>query len=607
MNIGPSSRAHAAPRLRTVAVGLLTLLLTAVAPAATALAAGPLATVTAGTAVRLSVTAPATATAGTPVAVKVVARDAAGQVATSYRGTVAFRSTDTKAVLPAAYTFTTADNGVHTFTGVALRTAGTRTVTVADRTTTTLTGTTSSIAVTAAKATRLTVTASATATAGAPTTVTVTAKDAFFNVDRAYRGTVALTSDDPAARTLVAGYAFTSADAGAHRFTVALPTAGTRSVVAKDVARTTVTGSAAVTVAGVTAQATSTLWTWGSNTAGQLGDGTTTDRVDPARVGTRADWATVEGGTDYSVAIKQDGSLWAWGSNNGRLGDGTTTSRATPVRIGTDRWKAVSAGEAHTLGIKADGTLWAWGQNWSGQVGDGTTTKRTAPVRISADTTWTSVAAGNHHSAAVRSDGTLWTWGANFSGQLGEPLVITLPDDGTSGRFRTTPKRIGTATTWRSVSAHFDHTLALRSDGTLWSWGANERGALGVGTTTNGFAPAQVGTDRWTAVTAGVSRSFGIKADGSLWAWGENSYGALGDGTTTDQLVPVRIAGAQRWAQVASGSFGAVAVASDGSLWQWGENWSDPARHGKPPARVGTGTGWALAGAGSYHFLATRH
>lgn len=606
MHTGPSSRALAAPRLRATAVALLALLLAAVAPAGTALAAGPLATAAPGSAVRLSITAPATATAGTPVAVKVVARDAAGQVATAYRGTVAFTSTDAKAVLPAAYTFTATDGGVHTFGGVALRTAGSRTVTVTDRVSASVTGTSAPVAVTAGTATRLSVSAPATATAGAPVTVTVTAKDAYFNVDRGYRGTVALTSDDPAARTLVAGYAFTATDAGAHRFTVALPTAGTRTVTARDTVRTALTGSAAVAVGAAATQVAGSLWSWGSNTQGQLGTGTTTDRVEPGRVGTQVDWTRVEGGANFTVALKQDGSLWAWGQNNGRLGDGTTTARTTPVRIGADRWKAVAAGEAHTVAIRADGTLWAWGQNWAGQVGDGTTTKRTAPVRISAETTWRSVTAGHSHSAAVKADGTLWTWGSNLNGQLGEPRPDTLPDDGTVGRFRTTPQRVGATTAWASVTAHFDHTLALAADGGLWAWGANEHGALGDGTTRDGYTPRRIGTDRWTAVTSGVSRSFAIKADGSLWAWGENGYGALGDGTTTDRLVPVRIGTGHTWSQVAASSFGAVAVATDGTLWQWGENWADPTKHGRPPARVGTTTGWMLAGAGTYHWLATR-
>jgi len=141
------------------------------------------------------------------------------------------------------------------------------------------------------------------------------------------------------------------------------------------------------------------LWAWGYNYYGQLGDGTTIDRTVPVPIGTDTDWAVIAGGWHYTVALKQDGSLWAWGQNTaGQLGDGTTTDRTVPVRIGTGNdWVAIATGSSHTVALRQDGSLWAWGANWNGQIGDGTTEQRNAPVRIGTDADWVAIAAGGVH------------------------------------------------------------------------------------------------------------------------------------------------------------------------------------------------------------------
>ena len=184
-----------------------------------------------------------------------------------------------------------------------------------------------------------------------------------------------------------------------------------------------ITAIAAPAAVGGTPAPGAVAYLTGDNTYGQaLGNGAT-DRVShPKQVGANVTWARVAAGGSSTVAIRSDGTLWAWGYNSyGQLGDGTTTSRSHPVRIGNaTNWIAAAAGFTHTVALRADGTLWAWGYNHDGQLGDGTTVERHAPEQIGPATTWTRVAAGTAHTVALRADGTLWAWGANGSGQLGD-------------------------------------------------------------------------------------------------------------------------------------------------------------------------------------------
>jgi alpha-tubulin suppressor-like RCC1 family protein len=313
-------------------------------------------------------------------------------------------------------------------------------------------------------------------------------------------------------------------------------------------------------------KADGSLWTWGWNDHGQLGDGTDTEqRLEAVRIGTGNDWATVAGGLGHSLAIKADGSLWAWGWNDdGQLGDGTTTSRNKPVHVGTGtKWVAVSADGRHSLALQADGSLWAWGDNGYGQLGDGTTTDRHVPTRIGTTSDWVAVAAGYSHSLAIKADGSLWAWGLNNYGQLG--------DDTTTDRQR--PTRIGAATGWVDISAGEFFCLALKADGSLWAWGDNNYGQLGDDTTTERHKPIRIGTATdWAAVVCGEAHSLALKADGSLYAWGYNGLGQLGDGTTIDRHKPILIDTTNDWAILACGGFHSLAVDESASLWAWGGN-----------------------------------
>ncbi len=178
---------------------------------------------------------------------------------------------------------------------------------------------------------------------------------------------------------------------------------------------------------------------------------------------TGIDWSAIAAGGSHTVALKSDGTLWAWGDNDyGQLGDGTTTDKATPTQIGSaTNWSAIAAGSRHTVGLKSDGTLWTWGRNPYGQLGDGTTVDKYSPTQVGSATNWSTVAAGRHHTASLTSDGTLWAWGRNDYGQLG---------DGTTAS-KNTPTQIGSATNWSAVAAGGHHTVAIKTDGTLWTWG----------------------------------------------------------------------------------------------------------------------------------------
>ncbi|MDD2789235.1 MAG: hypothetical protein PHU40_01055 [Sulfurimonas sp.] len=315
-----------------------------------------------------------------------------------------------------------------------------------------------------------------------------------------------------------------------------------------------------------------TLWSWGDNVYGQLGDGTTVNKSVPTQEDTNAtDWSSLSAGSYHTTALKSDGTLWAWGDNTyAQLGDNTTVNKSVPTQeftAATD-WSSVAAGGYHTTALKSDGTLWAWGANLSGQLGDGTTVNKSVPTQEStAATNWSSVAGGIHHSIALKSDGTLWSWGDNGLGQLG---------DGTTVNKSVPTQESTAATNWSSVSAGNSHSAALKSDGTLWAWGKNGYGELGDNTTTDRSVPTQESTavTDWSSVTAtGGYHTAAIKSDGTLWAWGWNVNGQLGDGTTVNKSVPTQEnTAATNWNSIAAGGYHTTALKRDGTLWAWGGN-----------------------------------
>ncbi len=303
-------------------------------------------------------------------------------------------------------------------------------------------------------------------------------------------------------------------------------------------------------------KADNTLWAWGYNDSGQIGDGGVVYyRLTPIQVLTGV--AAVAGGGSHSLAIKTDGGLWAWGQNySGQLGDGTNANRLRPFQVLTGV-AAVAAGNLHTLILKTDRTLWASGDNYNGQLGDGTTTRRSNPVLILAGVA--AVAAGGSHSLALKTDGSLWTWGRNDWGELG---------DGTTTR-RLRPVHVLTGVAAVAGSRDYAHSLALKTDGSLWAWGYNAGGQIGDGTYANRLNPFPVLTGV-VVMAAGGRHSLALKADGTLWAWGDNTSGQLGNGTTTTRATPVQVQAGI--AAIAGGTFHTLARKTDGSLWAWGRN-----------------------------------
>lgn len=275
------------------------------------------------------------------------------------------------------------------------------------------------------------------------------------------------------------------------------------------------------------------LWAWGRNNFVQLGWPTNPDySTSPILIYNSKQWQIVAANALHTCAIQSDGSLWSWGDNTaGQLGDGTNTRRTWPTRIGSSlSWRSVAEGKhLHTGAIQADGSLWAWGYNYHGQLGDGTTTDRNTPTRIGTDSNWENIAVGTYHTVAIKSDGSLWAWGRNNFGQLGDGTAVD----------KTIPTRIGTADNWQSVAAGFSHTVAIQSDGSLWAWGLNNAGQLGDGTTSTRTVPTRIGTiSKWQSVAAGFFHTVARQDDDSLWAWGANGNGEVGDGTTISRSIP---------------------------------------------------------------------
>lgn len=308
-----------------------------------------------------------------------------------------------------------------------------------------------------------------------------------------------------------------------------------------------------------------TLWAWGNNNYGQLGTNGVGNVTIPTKVGTDNDWVAVSTNYSVSMARKANGTLWTWGNNDfGQLGDGSNFMSTIPLQLPGNDWQAFSAGAEHCLAVKTNGTLWAWGNNNYGQLGDGTVVNSNVPIQIGTDNNWSIPFANFENQAVLKTNGTLWVWGTNQFGQLGL---------GNTTQYLT-PQQVGTDNDWTQISNADNFMLAIKSNGTLWGCGINWTGQFGNGTTISSNTFIQSGTaTNWTAVSAGSGCAVGIQADGTLWFWGSNGNGQAGNNTITDYLSPVQTGLlATNWTRISTNGINVAGIRSDNSFWAWGNN-----------------------------------
>lgn len=332
------------------------------------------------------------------------------------------------------------------------------------------------------------------------------------------------------------------------------------------------------------------LWCWGDNAYGQLGDGTTTTRNAPRTLGEGVEWSTIAAGGVFrhTCAIDVEGSMFCWGSNlHGEVGDGSTADRSSPVALLGQTWRAVAVGGMHTCGLGPAGALWCWGGNTAGALGLGLGYEPdhvTEPTRVG-ENIWSSIATAYDRTCGIQRNGTLWCWGESRGGGLGVDIDF----------YVDSPRQVGSDDDWTAVSGSHLHSCGLKRDGTLWCWGSNRTGQIGHGGTNDvQHTPVQVSDAGWAWISAGGSRgtdggySCGVQVDGSLWCWGDNrSYQlGLGEDAGEEVSIPTRVGSDADWTQAATGFDHSCAVKSDDTLWCWGLNSSGQVGDGTTEHRL---------------------
>jgi alpha-tubulin suppressor-like RCC1 family protein len=285
-------------------------------------------------------------------------------------------------------------------------------------------------------------------------------------------------------------------------------------------------------------------------------------------------WLTIGSGRNHTCGVQNNNTLWCWGLGEyGKTGHGSTTDYQDPRQVGTDTdWVFVDAGAHHSCGIKTNGTLWCWGFNVTGAVGQGNWTFQfVSPVQVGTGTDWSRVSTAiGENTCALKTTGTLWCWGSNNAGQLGV-------GDSTN---RNVPTQVGTATDWTQLETNRDRTCGIRNAGQLWCWGENGYGTLGLGDNAWRDAPAAVATGTWTQVSIGQYHACALRTDGTMWCSGYGPLTGVTNCCESSNLF-VQVGSATNWNSISVRDWAACGTRTDGSLWCW-----DPAG----TARLHTGT-----------------
>lgn len=382
------------------------------------------------------------------------------------------------------------------------------------------------------------------------------------------------------------------------------------------------TGSAWKTAPTTAAVETPSLWGWGRNDVGQLGNGSTYNASygmssPVSAVGGFTDWIQISAGFGFatSAAIRANGTAWSWGKNNkGQLGNNTAfVDVSSPVSVvgGFTDWTQISTNGLTTVAVRANGTAWSWGYNNTGQLGIGSSGGyRSSPVSVVGGfTNWIQISMGAQHTVAIRANGTAWAWGLGSLGRLGDNALLT----------KNSPVSvIGGFTDWIQIQGAGTHTIALRANGTIWSWGGNSsKGCLGNGSTTgSSTSPISVvgGFTDWVQISSSMYHTLAIRSNGSAWGWGYNQAGRIGDNTTTIRNSPVSVIGGfTDWVQVNAGTDHSHGIRANGTAWGWGLNTNGRlgidnsiSSRRSPESVVGGFTDWVQVVAGYRYALGLR-
>lgn len=308
-----------------------------------------------------------------------------------------------------------------------------------------------------------------------------------------------------------------------------------------------------------------TVWTWGDNIYGQLGDGTKKYSSTPVKVDISGVKAVIAA-NGRTIALKEDGTVWSWGTNDyGQLGDGTKgTNSIIPVKADITGVKAIAAGDYYTAALKEDGTVWEWGYADYSRLGlchvdySGISCNlKPKQIEISGVK---ALDADGYYTAALKENGTVWVWGNYYFG---------LPENSVGSGIIKIPFQIEGISGVKAIAAGGEHIAALKEDGTVWTWGYNYNGQLGNETARNTIIPVKAEISGVKEIDSGGQHTAALKDDGTVWTWGHNDFGQLGNGTTRFSFIPVK-AEISEVKKIAAGGVHTVALKNDGTVWAWG-------------------------------------